>query len=126
MLELQLERQKRLQLERQLEEETLRRDELVEQEIRLRERQKVQVRLLIFFYSLVLDFGYTWFSMDCNFPLDGYPSMYRSRPFLFNFSDQTETGATTSYTYQQRGIPFCPNWQSIYIVHKNEIFQMVP
>ena len=44
MLELQLERQKRLQLERQLEEETARRGELVEQEIRLRERQKVQVR----------------------------------------------------------------------------------
>ena len=43
MLELQLERQKRLQLERQLEEETARRGELVEQEIRLRERQKVQV-----------------------------------------------------------------------------------
>ena len=46
MLELQLERQKRLQLERQLEEETARRGELVEQEIRLRERQKVQVRVL--------------------------------------------------------------------------------
>lgn len=44
ILELQLERQKRLQLERQLEEETLRRDELVEQEIRLRERARVQVR----------------------------------------------------------------------------------
>ena len=49
MLELQLERQKRLQLERQLEEETARRGELVEQEIRLRERQKVQVRM---FYGL--------------------------------------------------------------------------
>ena len=52
MLELQLERQKRLQLERQLEEETARRGELVEQEIRLRERQKVQVRVFWGLFAL--------------------------------------------------------------------------
>ena len=43
LLALQEEREKRLQLERRLAEETMRRDELVEQEIRLREQQRHQV-----------------------------------------------------------------------------------
>jgi len=43
LLALQAERQKRRELEKLLHEETVRRDELVEMEIRLREKQRQQV-----------------------------------------------------------------------------------
>ena len=43
---LQLERQRRLELERQLEEEMSRREEIVEQEVKLRQKQAAQVRKL--------------------------------------------------------------------------------
>lgn len=49
MFALQEERRRRLELERRLEEETMHREELVEQEIKLRERQKRQVG----FFSIV-------------------------------------------------------------------------
>ena len=43
LLALKIERQKRKKLERQLHDESLRRDELVRKEIRLREQQRLQV-----------------------------------------------------------------------------------
>ena len=40
----------------------------------------------------VLDFGHTWFVMDCNLSLNGRTFMYWPQQWALNFSDWTGTG----------------------------------